>query len=47
MHTTLYHTLSPSGIQLISAVGSFHTDPFSIMVYGGMVHRKSSLVESD
>jgi hypothetical protein len=31
---------SCGGIQLILAVGSFHTGPFPTVVWGGMVHRE-------
>jgi hypothetical protein len=39
------HTTSAGygGMQLISTVRSFHTNPFPTVVKGGMVHRKSPL----
>jgi hypothetical protein len=40
MHNTYTTCASCGGIQLILAVGSFHTDPFPTMVRGDMVHRE-------
>jgi hypothetical protein len=45
MHTTLYLRLSCCDIQLISVIESFYTGPFSTVIYGGMVHRKSTLTD--
>jgi hypothetical protein len=35
---------SCGGIQLILVVGSFHTNPFPTVVWGGMVHHKRALI---